>query len=697
MESHMTHARVHPAIVSLSLFFIFAMAVASTAAAENPPVAAERLTPKQVAESVRATMDSTVDPCQDFYMYACGGWLKSTQLPPDRPRWGRGFSEIDERNLAVLRGILEEAGKQTDRDASRARIGDFYGSCMDETAVEKLGVAPMKPLLAQIADVKDAGSLMAMVGKLHVSGVGAVFQLAVAPDFKDPNIEIAHFFQGGLGMPDRDYYLKDDDQSKELRSAYLGHVTKMLALMGESQEEAAKHAGLILAFETELAKVSMPRAEARNLEKIYHKIDITGLKSLTPRLPWDRYLAATGYPGIALINAAVPDFFKGVEKLVGETQPEVLQAYLRWHLVHSEADVLPKAFVDENFAFFGAMLSGQKEIEPRWKRCVNATDNALGEALGQAFVDRTFAGDSKTKALDMIRGIETAFESGLARLTWMDDPTRLRAVGKMKAISNKIGYPDAWRDYSSMIIKPGDYFGNTMSAQSFDFRRNVDKIGKPVDRKEWGMTPPTVNAYYNPLVNEMVFPAGIMQRPFFHRDFPAPMNFGGIGMVMGHELTHGFDDQGRKFDGSGQMTEWWEPAVVKKFEEQAQCVEDLYSSYEVQPGLHLNGKLTLGENIADLGGVKEAYRAYGEWVKQYGEPPVAVEGLSNNQLFFVGFAQAWCSLSSPEMERMMVTVDPHSAPRFRVKGPLSNLSEFSQAFSCKEGTPMRPTKSCVVW
>ncbi len=692
----MTHARVHPAFIGLFLFFL-AMPVASGSATDKPAIAAERLTPKQVAESVRATMDTTVDPCQDFYLYACGGWLKTTQLPPDRPRWGRGFSEIDERNLAVLREILEEARKESGPDAARARIGDFFGACMDEAVVEKLGAAPMKPLLQEIGDVKDAGSLMAMAGKLHALGMGAVFQLVVAPDFKDPNIDIAHFFQGGLGLPDRDYYLKEDDQSKELRNAYEGHVARMLALLGESQEESAGHAGRILAFESELAKVSMPRDEARNLEKIYHKIDIAGLKSLTPGLPWERYLAATGYPGIVHINAAVPDFFKGVEKLAGETQPETLQAYLRWQLVHNAAPVLSKAFVDENFAFFGAMLSGQKEIEPRWKRCVNATDAALGEALGQAFVDRTFAGDSKDKALVMIRGIEAAFESGLPRLAWMDDPTRQRAAGKMKAISNKIGYPDQWRDYSSMIVVPGDYFGNTMAAQRFEFRRNAGKIGKAVDRKEWGMTPPTVNAYYNPLVNEMVFPAGIMQRPFFHRDFPAPMNFGGIGMVMGHELTHGFDDQGRKFDGSGQMTEWWEPAVVQKFEEQAQCVDDLYDSYEVQPGLHLNGKLTLGENIADLGGIKEAYSAYREWVKQHGEPPAAVEGLSNDQLFFVGFAQTWCTLSSPEMERMMVTVDTHSASRFRVKGPLSNLPEFSQAFSCKEGTPMRPAKSCVVW
>ncbi|HET6374322.1 MAG TPA: M13 family metallopeptidase, partial [Candidatus Polarisedimenticolia bacterium] len=499
------------------------------------------------------------------------------------------------------------------------------------------------------------------------------------------------------GLPDRDYYLKDDDQSKELRKGYEAHVTKMLSLLGEPEADAARHAAQIVAFETELAKESRPSDEMRNLEKLYHKIDITGLKALTPDLPWERYLAGIGYPGLVPVNAGTPEFLKGLASIAKTTQPDVLQAYLRWQLVSGTAPLLSKAFVDENFAFFGAKLSGQQEIETRWKRCVTATDAAMGELLGQAFIDREFPGDSKAIAVEMIHSIEAAFEAGLPSLTWMDDATRKRALDKMKAITNKIGYPDTWRDYSGLAVTPASYFDNSTAARVFEFKHEGDKIGKPRDRKEWGMTPPTVNAYYNPTANEIVFPAGVLQRPFFHRDFPIPMNFGGIGMVMGHELTHGFDDQGRKFDPSGQMSEWWDPEVVKKFEERAQCVDDLYDTYEVLPGVHLNGKLTLGENIADLGGVKEAYNAYKMWVKKHGEPAPTIEGVTNDQLFFLGFAQSWCVLETPEYAKMMANVNPHSAARFRVIGPLSNLPAFSEAFGCKEGSPMRPAKTCEVW
>ena len=670
---------------------------ASTPTAPSPVRGAGRLTPKEIADSVLGTMDRTADPCQDFYRYACGTWLDTTKLPPDRPRWGRGFTEIAERNIEILREILEEAGRDPEGNPDRARIGSFYAACMDASTVESRGLEPLRSMLAEIARVVDVQTLMAVAGAMHQVEVRVLFMPDFDADFKDPNINIAHFLQGGLGLPDRDYYLKDEERSRDLRAQYQAHVGRMLVLLGEPPEDAARHAEQIVRFETQLAEVSLPRAETRDPERIYHKIDLAGLKETAPELPWDTFLTATGYPSVTSINVSVPAFFAGMARSAAQASPEVLQAYLRWHLLHATANQLPQAFVDENFAFFGKTLSGQKEIQPRFKRCVAATDGALGEILGRAFVERQFAGESKEIALGMIQGIEASFEGSLPGLAWMDEATRGRAAEKRKAIANKIGYPDAWRDYSSLAVRPGDYFGNTLAARAFEFRRKADQVGKPVDRREWGMTPPTVNAYYNPLLNEMVFPAGIMQRPFFHRDFPPAMNFGGIGMGMGHELTHGFDDQGRKFDGTGKLREWWEPAVIAKFEERARCIEDLYATYEIEPGLSVNGKLTLGENIADLGGVKAAYRAYKAWSRREGETPPVVEGITSDQLFFVAYAQTWCSLQTPEIERVLATVDPHSPPRFRVQGALSNLPEFAQAFQCQAGSPMNPAKKCEVW
>jgi endothelin-converting enzyme/putative endopeptidase len=684
------------ACATLSVALFAAAAAAAEQGAAGPP-SGGRLTPEQVAASVTSAMDPAVDPCQDFYRYACGGWLAVTELPADKPRWGRGFSVIQERNQDLLREILEQAAKDSGGDPNRARIGAFYSSCMDEEAAERKKSAPLRPMMRQIAAVQDPASVMQVVGRLHRVAVPVFWAGAVAPDFKNPETNIAHLFQGGLGLPDRDYYLKDDDRSVDLRKEYEAHVAAMLGLLGEDEALARTHAAAILALETDLAKASMDRSETRDPEKIYHPIGLDGLEARTPDLPWEAYLSVIESPKLATLNVGMPEFFVEVQDAITGTAPDSLRAYLRWHLVHGTAALLSRDFVDADFAFFGRKLQGQQELEPRWKRCVAATDEALGEALGQAYVERTFAGDSKEKAVDMIVAIEAAFAGNLPDLAWMDDPTRARALDKMHAITNKIGYPDAWRDYSSLEVKPGDYVGNAMAARLFEFRRNLKKIGQPVDRKEWFMTPPTVNAYYNPLGNEMVFPAGILQSPFFHRDFPAPMNFGGIGMVMGHELTHGFDDSGRKFDGSGQLREWWDPKVAERFEERARCVEDLYGSYEVQPDLRLNGKLTLGENIADMGGVKEAHGAWRAWVKKNGEPPSPVAGLKPDQLFFVGFAQTWCSVAAPEYERMLVTVDSHSPPRFRVNGPLSNLPAFGEAFGCAVGTPMRPQAACEVW
>ncbi len=666
-----------------------ALLVAGLALAGNPPS-------NDVAATVKAAMDTKADPCQDFYRYACGGWIDNTTLPADQVRWGRGFSEIAERNRSVNKTILEDAAKNPGDDPNRQKLGWFYASCMDEAAIAEAGTKPIDPWMKDVGKVKNAKVLMATVGKMHSAGIPGLFRGGVEADFKDPNTNIAQMSQGGLGLPDRDYYLTDD--KKAIRDQYTEFVAKMFELYGEKPDAAKAMAGKIVAFETELARNSRPRAELRDPDKVYNKLDRDGLQKLTPKLDWDGYFKASGHPEITQINVAVPEFFQGLEKLANTTDDATIQAYLQWNVLRDAAPALPKAFDEANFNFFGKTLQGQKEQQARWKRCVGATDHALGEILGQEFIKKAFPGESKKIARDLVEQIQTAFAGNLPSLQWMDDTTRQRALGKKGAIINKIGYPDKWKDYSKLKIKKGDYFGNLVAAEHFEFEREAAKVGKPVDKTEWGMTPPTVNAYYNPLNNEMVFPAGILQPPFFSKEFPAAMNYGGIGLVMGHELTHGFDDQGRKFDAQGKLTEWWEPSVSSKFEERAACIEKQYGNFEIQPGLKLNGKLTLGENIADNGGIKEAFAAYKAYeAKHPGAETPAIPGMSNDQLLFVAFAQTWCSLATPEIERVLVTVDPHSPPRFRVNGPISNFPQFGETFQCGAGTPMRPADACEVW
>ena len=695
------HSLVQPYRISGALLFLLALPVLAEEPTAGTTTGAGSLEATPFAAEVLASMDLDAEPCQDFYRYACGGWLDATELPSDQTRWARSFSVIHERNRGVVRDILEQAAAEPGDDPDRRRIGDYYASCMDEATIEKAAGTPLAPLLEEIARVGDSGSLLAVTGKLHRHAVGALFGAQALPDFKNPDLNISFFFQGGLGMPDRDYYVAEDEKKRQLMADYEKHVAHMLTLLGEEAEQAAADAARIVAFETRLAEASRPRAEMRIPEKLYNKIDVGGLKELTPKLPWDAYLAAIGYPDVVDVSVATPEFFEALETLVGDTDPAVLRAYLRWHVVNSTAAVLSSAFVDANFEFYGRKLQGQQEMQPRWKRCVAATEGALGEAVGKLYVERRFAGDSKDVALEMIHDIEAAFESSLPELSWMDEVTRGRAVEKAKAVGNKIGYPDVWRDYSSMKVQRGHHFANVMAARGFDFDRDAGKIGKPVDRQEWRMTPQMVNAYYTPLQNEIVFPAGILQPPFFHRDFPAAMNYGAIGAVMGHELSHGFDDQGRKFDPQGQLREWWEPAASERFSEQAECVDDLYSSYEVEPDVRVDGTLTLGENIADIGGLKQAYVAYQSWWARHESSPAtsasSVQGLTDDQLFFVAFGQVWCSLSTPEQVRLRITTDSHSPPRFRVIGAVSNNPEFAEAFSCKEGTPMRPKKVCEVW
>ncbi len=672
--------------------------IAVYAAAEHvgAPVGGS-LTREQIASDIKAAMDTAADPCQDFYRFACGGWLDRTELPADQPRWTRSFSEIEERNRKVVREMLEEAAAAPGGSPERKQIGHFYGACMNEEAVNKLGAKPLQPMFKRIATVRDAKSLLRVTGELHRRFVDALFGVAVYPDFKDPEVNFAFFVQGGLGMPDRDYYVSEDEKKKALLADYQRHVARMFELLGDDAETAAGRAAVVLSIETELAKVSRDRTSMRDLNSLYNKIDITGLKKLTPELPWDEYLAGAGHAKVTSINVATPEFFELLEKLAMNTAPEDLQTYLKWRVVDSAAGMLSSDFVEADFEFNGKRLAGQQEIKPRWKRCVALTQEALGEAVGELYVERMFAGSSKKIALEMIHDIESAFENSLPQLAWMDDATRMRALEKLNAIGNKIGYPDRWRDYSSIMVTPGKHFENGMAARQFEFDRRAREIGKPVDRTEWNMTPQTVNAYHNPLLNEIVFPAGILQPPFFHRDFPAAMNYGGIGGVIGHELTHGYDDQGRKFDPTGRMQEWWQPEVSEKFEKQAECVDRYYSAYEIEPGVAVNGKLTLGENIADIGGLKQGYAAYKLWEGRHGVPEPAVEGLTNEQLLFVSWAQVWCTVMSPEQARLQVTTDPHSPAQFRAAGPVSHIPAFAESFGCEAGTAMNPEEHCTVW
>ena len=568
---------------------------------------------------------------------------------------------------------------------------------MDEAGVEKAGLAPLAPWFEAIAKVDSAGTALELAGKLERYQVGSFLRMGATADFKKPDVELLFMSQGGLGMPDRDYYVSQDPKKQELLAEYQKHVAHMLELSGTPADRSASDAAAVVELETELARVSRERAEMRDRDKLYHKIDLGGLEKLTPELDWPRYFAATGYPGITSINVAVPEFFEGLDKALAGASPETLRAYLRWHLIHAAADDLPQAFVDADFDFYGHKLSGQAEIQPRWKRCVAATNRALGEAIGKLYVEKEFPGNSKQVAVEMIRDIEGAFEANLPNLTWMDDTTRSRAIEKVGKVTNKIGYPDKWRDYSKLSIVRGDYVADAMAAASFEFDRDMKKVGRPADKTEWLMTPQTVNAYYRATANEIVFPAGILQPPFFSKDHPAAMNYGGVGAVMGHELTHGFDDQGRKSDGDGVLREWWEPEVAAKFEQAAQCVSDQFSKFEVEPGVHVNGQLTLGENIADLGGVKEAYSAYKAWEAEHGDPPPAVPGLTNDQLFFVSFAQDWCSVQTPEYLRRQVTTDPHSPGSVRAVAAAMNSAEFRQAFSCKAGDTMVANPTCTVW
>jgi endothelin-converting enzyme/putative endopeptidase len=641
-------------------------------------------------------IDKSADPCVDFYQFACGTWMKNNPTPPDQSRWGR-FSELEERNREVLHQILEEAAKpDPNRDAITKKIGDYYAACMDEKAIDAKGLAPLKPELDRINALTSKSQLAAEIAHLHRIGISTLFDFSSGQDFKDSNAVIAQLDQGGLGLPDRDYYLKDDPKSKEIREKYLAHVQRMFELAGEKPETAKAHAAVVMRMETDLAKGSLDRVSRRDPEKIYHLLKKADFEKANPGFAWQQYFTDVKPPQFATVNVSYPEFFKTVDSLVNNASLDDWKIYLIWHALHSEVPVLPTSFLNENFDFYGKTLTGAQEMRPRWKRCVDYTDNQLGEALGRKYVEKTFGAEGKERTLKMVGEIEKAMGEDLEQLPWMTPATKKEALIKLHAITNKIGYPEKWRDYSSVVIKRDDNIGNGFRADEFEFQRQLNKIGKPVDRLEWAMTPPTVNAYYDPQMNNINFPAGILQPPFFDKKADDAVNYGGIGMVIGHELTHGFDDQGRQFDPQGNLRDWWTAKDAKAFEERAACLSDEYSNFSVAPGANVNGKLTLGENTADNGGVRIALMALlNSMTKE--ERAKKIDGFTPEQRFFISFGQVWCSNDRPEAQRLQVSVDPHSPARFRVNGVVQNSPEFQKAFSCKAGQPMTRQNACRVW
>lgn len=643
-------------------------------------------------------MDKTCKPCEDFYHYASGEWLAKNPVPAAYPAWGR-FNELAERNRELLHQILENAAavSKATSGSNEQKIGDFYASCMDEKQVNAAGTKPLEPEMARIEAVRSTAELQAEIARLQGMGVRALFDFGSTQDAKNSTQVIGGADQGGLGLPDRDYYTRTDDKSKQLRQQYEDHVAKMLALAGDDAAKASAEAKSIVELETRLAESSMTRVDRRDPDKTYHKMNRTELQALTPNWSWGDYFQTIGYTNIDAVDVTAPKFFEAMSQALKETPLETWKIYFRWHLLNSNATFLSEPFVDENFNFNGRVLQGTKELLPRWKRCVSATDRQLGEALGQIYVQKYFPPASKARALELVNNLTEALRDDLQTLPWMSVETRKQAVAKLAAFTRKIGYPDKWRDYSPYAVDRGPYVLNQMRGSQFEFKRDLDKIGKPVDRGEWGMSPPTVNAYYNSEMNEIVFPAGILQPPFFDPNADDASNYGAIGSVIGHEMTHGFDDHGRKFDGQGNLRDWWTAEDARNFEERAACVEKQFDAFVVQDDLHENGKLELGESIADLGGLNLAYRALQKAEK--GKKPALIGGLTADQRFFLGFAQVWASNDRPEFERLIVNTDPHPLSRFRAVAAPSNMPQFAAAFQCKAGDAMaRPAEiRCQIW
>jgi len=661
-------------VASCGLMMIACSNTISAAAVANPPASGVDL----------QYIDNKVPPQQDFYVHVNGKWLDTAKILADKPAYGSFYKLADETRVQ-LKQLIGDAVKQPPKDHPDARkVVDFYGSFMDESAVDKLGAKPLEAELKRIDALNNEQDLPALLAQLQQIGVTVPFAFSIQQDAKDSTRYIIEFDQDGLGLPDRDYYLKDDPKFKQDRGKYVKHVAKMLTLLGTPS--ANDDADRIMVLETALAKAQWTRVQTRDVDKIYNPVAVGKLKTLAPGYDWSAYLKATGIPTVPYVVVSEPSYLAGVAKILDDTPLSVLKAYLKWHLVSDYARYLSEPFVAAHFDFYGRTLQGTPQMEPRWKRALQAVNGHIGFALGKMYVARYFPPQNKARMVALVGNLRATYKASIEKLDWMDAATKQRALEKLAKFTLKIAYPDQWRDYSKLIIKPDDLVGNVMRANRFEYAREVNKLGKPIDRTEWGMTPQTVNAYYNPAMNEIVFPAAILQPPFFNAEADDAVNYGGIGAVIGHEMSHGFDDQGAKYDGDGNLDNWWSPATLKKFQAKTKALISQYGQFEALPGHHVNGALTIGENIADNSGLNIAYQAYQRSL--HGKPAPVIDGLTGDQRFFMGWAQVWRAKRRPAYALQLLTVDPHSPPRFRCDGVLSNMDTFYRAFDVKPGDKM---------